>query len=290
MIELSLGQIRTDLMVMRLMRPGQINEMLHSLQRNGQLQPIIVNGMEDNAYQLIDGFKRYYASRELKWPGLKTEVINESLVKCKAMILSYNRGSHSLVEYEEALIVHNLHKEHQMEQKAISELLGYSRTWVCRRISLIEKLDMQVQDDLRLGYISNSQARDIVRLPRGNQEEITKVIIDYKLSSRQSSQLIEKYLETGDKQQQAYILNNPLETISPGAPKLPCDVRLGEHGNRLLKAVELLRQQQSIFIGQYSDHRTRGLKEQELEILGPKVQEAKEKSRKIILIIDRKNQ
>jgi ParB/RepB/Spo0J family partition protein len=289
MIELALEQIRTDLMVMRLMRPGQINEMLHSLQRNGQLHPIIVNGMEDNAYQLIDGFKRYYASRELKWARLKTEVINESLVKCKAMILSYNLGSHSLVEYEEALIVYSLNKDHLMGQKSISELLGYSRSWICRRIALIEKLDAQVQDELRLGYISNSQARDIVKLPRGNQKEITKAIIDYKLSSRQSKQLIEKYLETGDKQQQAYMLNNPLEVINPEKKKEACDVRLGEHGNRLLKAVELLRQQQNIFIGQYSDHRTRGLKGQEIEILHPKIQEAKEKSRKIILIIDKKN-
>jgi len=288
-MDLKLEQIGTELMVMRLMRPGQIKEMSSSLARNGQLHPIIVNGMEDNVYQVIDGFKRYYAAKGLGWSILKSEVIKENIAKCKAMILSYNRGSHSLVEYEEALIVNSLNKEHRMEQKAISQMLGYSRSWVCRRIALIEKLDAQVQDELRLGYISNSQARDIVKLPRGNQKEITKTIIEYKLSSRQSKQLIEKYLETGDKQQQAYILNNPLEVIVPEKKKESYDVRLGEHGNRILKAVELLRQQQNIFIGQYSDHRTRGLKGQEIEILQPKIQEAKQKSRKIILIIDTKN-
>ena len=288
-MDLKLEQIGTDLLVMRLMRPGQIKEMSSSLSRNGQLHPIIVNFTEPASYQLIDGFKRYYAAKDLGWKSLKSEVIKENTAKCKAMILSYNRDSHSLVEYEEALIVNSLNKEHQMEQKAISQMLGFSRSWVCRRITLIEKLDQQVQDELRLGCISNTQARDIVKLPRGNQKEITKAIIDYKLTSRQSKQLIEKFLETGDKQQQAYMLNNPLEVINPGEKKEAHDVRLGEHGNRLLKSVELLRQQQNIFIGQYTDHRTRGLKETEHEVLGPKIQEAKEKSRKIILIIDRKN-
>jgi ParB/RepB/Spo0J family partition protein len=288
-MELKLEQIDTDLLTMRLMRPGQIKEMASWLARNGQLQPIIVNGTEQESYQVIDGFKRYYAAKELGWGTIKSEIIRVNVVTGKAMILSYNRGSHSLVEYEEALIVHSLSKDHRMEQKAISELLGYSRSWVCRRIALIEKLDGQVQDELRLGCISNSQARGIVKLPRGNQKEITKVIIAHKLTSRQSNLLIEKYMQTGDKQQQAYILNNPVEVLNPVADKKEIyDVRLGEHGNRLLKAVELLRQQQNIFIGQYTHHQTKGLKENEREVLRPKIQEAKEKSQKIITIINQK--
>lgn len=282
---LEIEEIDTSLSVMRLMRPAQVKEMARSLEQLGQLQPVVVRE-EGNKYQLIDGFKRYYAAVEMSKAVLEATVLEVSEAVGKAMILNYNKDANSLVEYEEALITYSLKKDHLMDHKEISSLLGYSRAWVCRRIAMIEKLDDVVQDELRLGEINNTQARSIIKLPRGNQQEMVEVITRNNLTSRQSSILIEKYLQTGNKKEQAYLLGHPLEAIKSGEKQENIyDNRLSQHGNRLLKSIETLRTHQDIFIGNFTNHQTGQLQETEKTILKPKTGAILKKSESIIRII-----
>jgi len=285
---IKMEEIDTSLRLMRLMRPQQVNDMVHSMDQFGQLQPVIVRP-EGEKYQLIDGFKRYYAGTKLELEDLEANVIGVSEAIGKAMIVNYNKEANSLVEYEEALIVYSLVKDHLMEQKEIAKLLGYSRTWVCRRIAMIEKLDQVVQDELRLGAISNTQARSIIKLPRGNQEELVRAIINNQLNSRQSKLLVDKYLQTGNKQEQAYLLEHPLEVLNQdGRVNEIHDCRLSPYGNRLLKTTEILRNQQDMFVGQFTNHQASQLKDPEKAILWPKIEQISKKSHTIITVINQK--
>jgi len=253
---LTIEEIDTSLSAMRLMRPAQVKEMARSLEQLGQLQPVVVRE-EGDKYQLIDGFKRYYASVEMSSAVLDATLLAVSEAVGKAMILNYNKDANSLVEYEEALITYSLKKDHMMDQKEISSLLGYSRAWVCRRIAMIEKLEQVVQDELRLGVITNSHTRSIIKLPRGNQREILEVITRNNLTSRQSSILIDKFIQTGNKKEQAYLLIHPMEAIKSKEKQEDIyDNRLSVHGNRLLKSIETLRTHQDMFIGQFTNHQT----------------------------------
>ena len=288
-MNLTIEEINTSLSSMRLIRPAQIKEMIRSLEQLGQLQPIIVRE-EGGKYQLIDGFKRYYAAYEMSSAALDATVLEVSEAVGKAMILSYNKEANSLVEYEEALITYSLNKDHMMDQKEISSLLGYSRAWVCRRIAMIEKLEQVVQDELRLGIITNSHTRSIIKLPRGNQKEILEIITRNNLTSRQSSILIDKYIQTGNKKEQAYLLDHPMEAIKSGEKQGDIyDNRLSVHGNRLLKSIETLRTHQDMFIGQFTNHKTGQLQETEKTILMPKTGPILKKSQSIINIITRKS-
>lgn len=283
---LDLGSITTSLSYLRLMRPHQVKDMEQSLQQVGQLQPVIVR-IDNSGYHLIDGFKRYYASQDLGWSQLQARVIDVTEAVGKAMMLNYNKEANNLLEYEEALVVYSLVKDHLLNQEEISGLLGYSRSWVCRRISLVEKLDKTVQDHLRIGAISHSHTRSIVKLPRGNQQEITSLIINYNLTCRQASILVEKFLQTGNKEERSYLMNNPLEAIQMSGKKTEIyDCRLSVHGNRLLKASEILITRQHIFKGQYTSHQTSQLKEGEKAILIPKIEQVLKKSQIIIEIIN----
>jgi ParB/RepB/Spo0J family partition protein len=274
---------------MRLMRPAQVKEMARSLEQLGQLQPVVVRE-EGDKYQLIDGFKRYYASVEMSSAVLDATLLAVSEAVGKAMILNYNKDANSLVEYEEALITYSLKKDHMMDQKEISSLLGYSRAWVCRRIAMIEKLEQVVQDELRLGVITNSHTRSIIKLPRGNQREILEVITRNNLTSRQSSILIDKFIQTGNKKEQAYLLIHPMEAIKSKEKQEDIyDNRLSVHGNRLLKSIETLRTHQDMFIGQFTNHQTGQLQETEKTILMPKTGSILKKSQSIIKIITRKS-
>jgi ParB/RepB/Spo0J family partition protein len=286
---LTIEEIDTSLSAMRLMRPAQVKEMARSLEQLGQLQPVVVRE-EGDKYQLIDGFKRYYASVEMSSAVLDATLLAVSEAVGKAMILNYNKDANSLVEYEEALITYSLKKDHMMDQKEISSLLGYSRAWVCRRIAMIEKLEQVVQDELRLGVITNSHTRSIIKLPRGNQREILEVITRNNLTSRQSSILIDKFIQTGNKKEQAYLLIHPMEAIKSKEKQEDIyDNRLSVHGNRLLKSIETLRTHQDMFIGQFTNHQTGQLQETEKTILMPKTGSILKKSQSIIKIITRKS-
>jgi hypothetical protein len=50
----------------------------------------------------------------------------------------------------------------------VAELLGCYKSWVCRRLALIERLGPKAKDELRVSLLSPTAARQIVRLPEGN--------------------------------------------------------------------------------------------------------------------------
>ena len=285
---ISLEHFDTSLSVYRLVFPSQIKAMKRSLERVGQLQPVITRQSEAG-YQLIDGFKRYYAAEQLALSTLLGKVLDVSESVGKAMILAYNKESSPLVDYEEGLIVCSLKNDHGMNQKQIAHLTGYSAAWVCRRISLVERLDETVQSQLTLGKISAAHAREIIKLPRGNQGEVTRSIMEHDLSSRSCAWLIDKYLSSGSKDQRKYLLEHPLEALEKQIKETEIyDSRLCKHGNQLLKTTELLYLQQNIFTGQYNHIRTNQLSDLEKGILRPRLRKVCSKARSIVSLIDQK--
>jgi ParB/RepB/Spo0J family partition protein len=285
---LKLEQMDVSLSGLRLTRPGEIEKMCRRLNQSGQLTPVIVRQVE-TGYQILDGFKRYYSAQQLGWEYLEAGIVDVPLADGKAMMLSYNRGGRSLLDYDEALVVYSLKKDHYLDQSSISRLTGYSRSWVCRRLALIEKLNAVVQDSLRMGVITNSHARAIVRLPRGNQDEMTRCITENHLTSRDSVLLIEKFLDSPHRKDQQYILSHPVEVIEKSVSRVDIyDVRLGHYGNRLLKSIELLYLQQNIFIGLFTGHKSGKLSGDETDILESRMEKLKKGALWVGSIINQK--
>lgn len=232
----------------RLTFPHRIASMGQSLRHEGQLQPVVVRSHEGQ-YQLIDGFKRYYASQSLGWPSLKALVLGTDEVTAKCIIIRCNSKNVPLHDYEEALVIRSLYKDHLLGQEKISKLLGRSVSWVSRRLSYIGRLSEQVQSQLQLGTITVSHARELVNLPRGKQDEILQLISGHGFSTRQTAQLVKCYMQ-GSQQEQAYLMENPRQAINSYSENKGHDSRLGLHGNRLLRTVRLLEHQQHVMIGQ----------------------------------------
>jgi ParB/RepB/Spo0J family partition protein len=280
-----LEAIDTGLSLLRLSYPDQVKKIKVSMEKSGQFQPVILRGSEDH-YQMIDGFKRFFAAEQLGWEELEARVIDVPEATAIALMLSYNRNSQGLVDYEEALIAQRLKIKYLMKQQEISSLLGYSSSWVCRRLALIEKLDGCVQDALRMGQITAGHARSLVKLPRGNQPRVLGIIIAHNLTTSGASILIERYLKSGKKQESEWVLLHPLEAIEMSvAGKEIYDNRLTVYGNRLLKAITLLSFQQHVFIGEYTGYHRKELTATESDILEPGVLDILKKAKIVVSII-----
>jgi len=249
----------------RLHYPERIAAMEQLLRQEGQLQPVIVRRYEAQ-HQLVDGFKRYYASQKLGWPSLKALVLTADEITAKCIIIGYNRKNVPLQDYEEALLIRSFYRDHGLEQEQIGKLLGRSISWVSRRLSFINRLTEQVQSQLKLGSITVSHVRELVHLPRGKQDKMLQLVLEHGFSTRQTGQLVKCYMQ-GSKQEQQYLLKDPVETINSYQDTKDHDSRLSLHGNRLLKTLHLLAHQQHVMIGQSTNPPLTSFSSNELDIL-----------------------
>jgi ParB-like chromosome segregation protein Spo0J len=178
------------------------------------------------------------------------------------MILVYNSHSGSLVDFEQACIVYSLSREHLLSQEEIARLVRKSISWVSRRLSFIERLDETVQSQLRLGGITPTHARELLRLPRGKQSEFLKIVVGHTLTSLQTGLLVNKYLYAST-EEQGRILLRPMEIIERATVEdKHYDNRLSALCNALLKNIahayqfstRLYRSKRSFFVRNAISH------------------------------------
>lgn len=215
--EIAISAIGEKYGAFRIVSPLADEAMMKSMQRYGQMSPVVcVRG--GSGYELIDGFKRLRAYRGLNQPVLKAKTVEFSERACKAAIIQLNRSGRSINEIEEALVLQSLHREDRLTQIEIAALVGRHKSWVCRRLSLIERLSEELQEDIRLGLLSVSVGRELAKLPRGNQRAAADAVLKHRFSMREVERLI-SYLLSRPRWEHQTLLTAPWEIISPKQPR-----------------------------------------------------------------------
>jgi ParB-like chromosome segregation protein Spo0J len=208
--------------------------MTRSLERYGQLAPVVVWQREETP-EVVDGFKRLVAARQLRWSSLSARVLAGSEPMAKAALYGLNRLGRPAGLWEEAWLVQALVREDHLTQVEVAELLGRHKSWVCRRLALIEQLAAEVKDELRLGLLPVTLARSLVRLPAGNQTALLTAMRRDGLSSGEVLRVIEVLRRTVGPEQQAYVLAQPRDAVQQArAVAQPgVDPRLSKMGNAI---------------------------------------------------------
>jgi len=241
-LELRLTEIGEHYGRYRLHLPEAERAMARSLERYGQLSPLVVCRREDR-YGLIDGFKRLGAARALAgWWYLAARLLEADERTAKAAIYGLNRAGGRTRELEEAWIIQALVREDGLSQVEVAELLGRHKSWVCRRLALIERLGTEAREELRVGLLSPTAARQMVRLPEGNQGEVLAVMRREALSGAELVGVVDLLLASPGREQQAYVLAQPREALAQAKGFLPStrDPRLSEAGNQVGKRLGIL--------------------------------------------------
>jgi hypothetical protein len=210
--------------------------MARSLLRYGQMAPIVVC-LRQQRPEVLDGFKRQAAARLV--PGLHTLSARTLAVDergAKAAIFGLNSIGSRPHTLEEAWIVQALVRDDGLSQVATAELLGRHKSWVCRRLALLEKLAAAVKDELRLGLLPPSLARQLPRLPAGNQEAVLATTRRHALSAVEVRGVVD-LLQGANPEQEQLILQQPREALrlAAGVQGPIRDPRLSPGGNRVAK-------------------------------------------------------
>jgi ParB-like chromosome segregation protein Spo0J len=169
---------------------------------------VIVSDFGDREYQLLDGFKRLRGARILSMKSLKAHVMPLNVRACKAALVQLNWIGRSINSMEEALVVQSLFREDALSQVEIATLLGRHKSWVCRRIALIDRLCDEGREQIQLGLLPISMSRELVKLPRGNQEALLEAITTHHLNCRETGKLVEE-LQARPEREHPEILRRP---------------------------------------------------------------------------------
>lgn len=242
LIDLALADFGEYFARYRVRAPAAERALEASLRRYSQMSPVVVFRWQDR-YELIDGFKRLAAARNVgELSTLCARVIEADERSAKAALYSLNRVSGRPSELEEAWIVHALVREDGLSQVEVAELLGRHKSWVCRRLALIEKLGEPAKADLQVGLLSPTCARQLVRLPAGNQEALLAVIRREALTVHELAGVVDLLQRAPSRELQQYILDAPREALTQADGRcLPArDPRLSAIGNQVWKRLGLL--------------------------------------------------
>jgi ParB-like chromosome segregation protein Spo0J len=228
----------------RLADPAADEAMGRSLRSFGQASPVTAC-WRDNRAELLDGFKRKMGAVQIAWPTLSVRLVEVDERSAKAAIYGLNSVGRHPSELEEAWIVQALVREDGLSQVETAQLLNKHKSWVCRRLALLEKLSVAVKEELRLGLMGPALARQLTRLPAGNQEAVLTATRRETLTAQEVSGVID-LLQGAGEEQAAFVLVQPREALrqAQGVPTALRDPRLSRAGNwlsrHLTQALEAL--------------------------------------------------
>lgn len=204
-----IAELGERLAALRLCDADAVTTMRRSLEQHGQLAALTLF-TESGELEIIDGFKRVRAARALGWATLLARIDDVGSIDAKLRLRELH-DRHGLTELEEGWLVRSLYREDKLPQPEIARRLNRHKSWVWRRLMLVEALDPIVQTDVRLGLIAPRAAVAVSRLPRGNQPAASAVVVRRGLTVRQTEALVDEALAQADSAVRAALLVSRLE-------------------------------------------------------------------------------
>lgn len=179
-----------------------IDELAHSIEESGVLQPLIVVPEGDH-YLIIVGERRWRAAQKT---GLKKiPAVIRSMPKIQQLETSLveNLQREDLNPLEIALAYQKLMQELNYTQQEIAEKVGKDRASVANYLRLL-KLPKEIQDNLAENKISMGHARALIALEDPQlQISLARQTIQNKLSVRDVERLIHSLKRTSSGQKSA---------------------------------------------------------------------------------------
>ncbi|APR02991.1 ParB/RepB/Spo0J family partition protein [Thauera chlorobenzoica] len=180
------------------MDPGSLEELAASIKLQGVMQPILVRPVDDDAYEIIAGERRWRAARIAglaEVPCLVREIPDEAAL---AMSLIENIQREDLNPLEEAGGIQRLIDEFAMTHQQAADAVGRSRPAASNLLRLLN-LARPVQELLMAGDIDMGHARALLPLDGASQIQLANQVAARQLSVRDTERLVQQVLNPRQK-------------------------------------------------------------------------------------------
>lgn len=176
----------------------KIKELAQSIKENGMIQPVVLY-MDKGKHYLLVGERRWRAAQYLKWEKVPAIIkdISTAEVMIAALVENVQREDLNAIELAEGIdLVIN---KNSLSQEDAADKLGMSRSTVTNYLRLL-KLPLAVKKSIISDEISQGHARTLLGLDdKENIMNALTVIINKKLSVRETEKLVKKLASANDK-------------------------------------------------------------------------------------------
>ncbi len=168
-----------------------IQELAHSIQEKGIINPIVVRKTEENSYEILAGERRFRAATLIGLKEVPVSILEVGDEDALIIGLIENLQREDLNVIDAAWGVQRLIQEFNFSHEQAAQAVGRSRSAVSNLIRLLS-LPEEIQTYLKDGELDMGHARALLPLEKVEQIELAEEIIKKGLSVRQVEALVEK--------------------------------------------------------------------------------------------------
>lgn len=227
--EIEIGQLHLRYAHARIERPGESLALAASIERMGQIIPVIVTG----TFVLLDGYLRVKAIKHLGRDTVMAEIWDcaeeEALVEMLAR--AHSRKWDVL---EEAALLKELHDRCRLSQERIAAMVGRKQSWVSSRLALYNALSEDLMELIRKGSVSTwTAARVIAPIARAIPEHgstLSEHLSTTSVSTREMARFFRHYQKATRRQRENMVRDPVLFLKSLHAREEATDARALKEG------------------------------------------------------------
>ncbi|WP_419419491.1 ParB/RepB/Spo0J family partition protein [Legionella sp. D16C41] len=160
-----------------------LQELAHSIQTQGLIEPLIVREIIANRYEIMAGERRWRAAKLAKLTEVPCLVGNYTDKQAAALTLVENIQREELNLIEEAQGYRRLYNEFNFQQDEIAILVSKSRSHIANILRLLT-LSYNIQENIISGKLTFGHARLLVGLDPALQEQLAEQAIAKEWSVR----------------------------------------------------------------------------------------------------------
>ena len=178
------------------MDESALQELADSIVEHGLLQPLVIRPIDNGRYEIIAGERRFRAAALAQLqtvPVIIKEVSDENAL---ALALIENIQREDLNPLEEAFAIQRLIDEFDYTHEQAAQAIGRSRSATSNLLRLLNLADT-VQTMLLAGDLEMGHARALLSLDRAEQILMAHLVVQRRLSVRETEKLAAQKLEEG---------------------------------------------------------------------------------------------
>lgn len=178
------------------MDESALQELADSIHEHGLLQPLVIRPIDNGRYEIIAGERRFRAAALAQLqtvPVIIKEVSDENAL---ALALIENIQREDLNPLEEAFAIQRLIDEFEYTHEQAAQAIGRSRSATSNMLRLLNLADT-VQTMLLNGDIEMGHARALLALDRAEQILTAHMVVQRRLSVRETEKLVSQKMEEG---------------------------------------------------------------------------------------------
>lgn len=195
----------------RVKNEARVRRLADSISRHGQLEPMLAVSSEDNQLILVDGYFRYAALKYLGRDAGLVRVVDESESQTLYQLLIL-RGERQWEAIEEAGLIQELHRRFSYSLSEIGRQIGRDKSYVKRRMDLLESLPEEILSRVIAGEISTwAASRVLIPLARANPSDATRLAahLEREPMSTRELQLFYEHYQKANRQVRERMLSQP---------------------------------------------------------------------------------